>query len=104
MLCAMDVFALPSLYEGSPVSAVEAAANGLPVVLSSRITKGLQFLNNVAYVDINNSYEEWACTIVELSTKGRDINAITTINKNGYNVKTIAKRLADSYLGIVEKK
>lgn len=104
MLCAMDVFTLPSLYEGSPVSAVEAAANGLPVVFSSRITKGLQFLNNVAYVDINNNYEEWARTIVELSTKGRDVNAIKTINENGYNVRSIAKLLADSYLRIIEKK
>lgn len=98
MLCAMDVFTLPSIYEGSPVSAVEASANGLPVVLSSSITKDLQFLSNVAYVDIDNCYDKWANTILELSLIGRDSNSVSIINQNGYNVRSIAKLLADSYL------
>lgn len=104
MLCAMDVFTLPSLYEGSPVSAVEAYANGLPVILSSTITKNLKFLKNVAYIDINDrNYEDWACTIVKLSSIGRDKNAVSTINENGFNVRSIADLLADSYMKRINK-
>ncbi len=104
MLSAMDVFTLPSFYEGSPVSAVEAAANGLPLVLSSPITKGLSFFKNVAYIDIDaNSREKWAKTVIDFSTKGRDENAISTINKNGYNVKDIASLLIASYCKTIEK-
>ena len=103
MLCAMDVFTLPSLYEGSPVSAVEAAANGLPLVLSARITRDLQFLSNVEYVDLGNRYEEWAKIIIDLSTKGRDVKAISNINEHGFNVKSIAKLLADSYLSKIKQ-
>ena len=101
MLCAMDVFTLPSFYEGSPVSAVEAAATGLPVVLSSTITKDLQFLNHIKYLDINNTceqYEIWSKQIIEFSSKLRDDEAISLINRSGFNVSTITKLLEDSYI------
>lgn len=103
MLCAMDVFTLPSFYEGSPVSGVEAAANGLPIILSSAITKDLNFLNNVAYIDIKNSYDKWAEKIIELSKRGRDKNAVRVINQNGFNVRDIVSRLANSYVEIINK-
>lgn len=103
MLCAMDVFTLPSIYEGSPVSAVEAAANGLPVVLSSSITRDLKFLSNITYIDIDiNSCEQWAKTIIEFGNKGRDSNAVATIKANGFNVSAISKKLEVSYLQIVQ--
>ena len=35
----MDVFCLPSFYEGMPVVALEAQANGLPCLFSNRMTK-----------------------------------------------------------------
>ena len=99
MLCAMDVFTMPSIYEGSPVSAVEAYANGLPVVLSSSITKGLRFFSNVVYIDIDSkSCELWAKAIIEFAKRGRDINAVSIINQNGYNVRGVAYLLANSYL------
>lgn len=99
MLCAMDVFTLPSFYEGSPVSAVEAFATGLPIVLSSRITNDLHVLKNVSYVGIEeNDRERWASTIIEQASKGRNKEAISLVNKYGFNVKDIANLLADSYL------
>lgn len=36
-LSAMDVFAFPSLYEGTPLALLEAQANGLPCLISDRI-------------------------------------------------------------------
>lgn len=100
MLCAMDVFTLPSFYEGSPVSAVEAVATGLPVVLSTTITKDLNVFKNVTYAD-NKDCEEWVRDILELSAKGRVTDAISNINKNGFNVRNITGILRESYLRII---
>ena len=39
LMCAMDIFVLPSLFEGLPVTAVEAQAAGLPCIFSDSITQ-----------------------------------------------------------------
>lgn len=104
MLCTMDVFTLPSYYEGSPVSAVEAFASGLPVILSSRITKDLQVLKNVAYVGIEKGdHKRWANTIIEQASKGRNLEAIAMVNDCCFNVSGIAELLGESYLRVLER-
>ena len=42
-LSAMDVFVFPSLFEGMPLSVVEAQANGLPCLLSDRVPKDVHY-------------------------------------------------------------
>ena len=61
---AADCFFLPSLFEGLPVTAIEAQAFGLPCVLSDSITKELVYTNLVEYVDLKDSYDIWASAII----------------------------------------
>lgn len=55
---AMDVFCLPSFYEGLPVVALEAQANGLPCLFSDRMTKEVVLTPGARQLSIENP-EPW---------------------------------------------
>jgi len=62
---AIDVFFLPSLFEGLPVTGVEAQVMGLPSVLSDTITKEVVFTDLVKFVDLRESVEYWSKVLLE---------------------------------------
>lgn len=56
----MDLFILPSLYEGLPLVGIEAQVSGLPCLFSSSITKELKLSENANYLDLSESPNMWA--------------------------------------------
>lgn len=56
---ATDVLIMPSLYEGLPYSVVEAQVNGLPVVLSNKITQQVKYTNLVHFTDLQLTDDQW---------------------------------------------
>lgn len=62
-LSAMDVFAFPSLYEGMPLTLIEAQSNGLPCVISDRVPHDVFITDLVNVLPLDNA-DEWLNTIV----------------------------------------
>lgn len=56
----MDAFFLPSLFEGLPLTGIEAQAMGLPILASDRITDEMVYTDLVDYVALNEPPEIWA--------------------------------------------
>ncbi len=61
---AMDVFVLPSLYEGLPCVCIEAQANGLPCLVSSAVTEEIRLSESVQFLDISD-VSCWCAAISE---------------------------------------
>ena len=65
VLQAVDFFALPSLFEGLPISAIEAQAAGLKTILSDRISREVQISEDCMFRSIKDDGSQWAKTIAE---------------------------------------
>lgn len=62
---AMDIFFLPSLFEGLPLTGVEAQAFGLPCVVSSSVTDEMVYTDLVKYVSLQDSIDVWVEALEE---------------------------------------
>lgn len=60
LLSAMDVFVMPSFFEGMPNTVIEAQATGLPCIIADTITKEANITGLVEYLPLTVSAEFWA--------------------------------------------
>ena len=96
---AMDIFVFPSLWEGLPLSALEAQASGLPCIISSNVSKNVRCTDNVFFMDLSDGAEAWAKKAVEVSEhlpSRKDV--LDEIRHNGYDIQAEAKKLRKIYL------
>lgn len=60
----MDIFLLPSHYEGLPVVGVEAQANGLKCIMSDLVTEECRLTNNIYFINLHREIKKWVFEIV----------------------------------------
>ena len=97
VLQAMDIFVFPSLYEGLPVTLVEAQASGLPCVISDNITKQVQITDLIHPVSLERSPEYWSKKILEVTKDSLRIDTSSLIRENNFDIYSIAKTLTTFY-------
>lgn len=99
---AMDVFVMPSLFEGLPVVLVEAQAAGLPCVVSNSITQELQITDLIHYVDLIENPDFWAKKVLAVTKENERCLTNDLIEKSGYDIHTEIKKLEKIYLSDVD--
>ncbi|MDB2128411.1 MULTISPECIES: glycosyltransferase [Lachnospiraceae] len=97
-LQAMDLYLFPSLYEGLPVSGIEAQASGVPLLSSDTISPEMEVTNCVSWMSIEESAAHWAEKAVSLlKTIPIERNQRKAIQNAGYDIKETAGILKEMY-------
>lgn len=66
---AMDIFILPSNFEGLPIVGIEAQASGLKCIFSDNITREVDITGNSVFIS-NEDKKKWVETILEIQKNG----------------------------------
>lgn len=94
---AMDVFVLPSHFEGLPIVGVEAQAAGLPVLFSTTITREAKLIDEVHYLPIDEKSKDiWTKFIVDLRQYKR-YDTYKKLKQRGFDISQTIDCLMSLY-------
>lgn len=86
LLQGMDLFVMPSLYEGLPMSLVEAQASGLSILMSDTITNEILLNENTHKLSINSVSAEWANYAIDILNKNKRCIEQKNLIDAGFNI------------------
>lgn len=100
---AMDVFAFPSIYEGVPVSMVEAQTAGLPCCVSANVPGETAITDLVEFISLEQGPEFWAERIIRRAADPRR-DMTREMEQAGFDVSATSKWLEDFYRKVVAER
>lgn len=103
MYNAMDIFSLPSYFEGLPVTMIEAQASGLPCVVSTNVTdEALLNITECRKLSLSEKEEKWLDILITLQGKRilDDAYIAAKFIDAKYDIKTVASIMESLYKGL----
>lgn len=97
----MDVFVLPSLYEGFGMALLEAQAASLPCLASDRVSLEAVFSDDCRLLPLELSVDGWADAIWASFTKG-ERSSVLGDSFSRYDIDEAATELVNYYLRLFE--
>lgn len=95
---AMDCLVMPSLFEGLPVTAVEAQAAGLPCLLSQCVTRECALTGQTVFLPLDAGVQTWSETVLELISPADRAAAGDTVAAAGFDIHTVAERIRETWM------
>ena len=95
LLWAADCFLFPSLWEGVPLTVIEAQAAGLPCLVSDKVTDDVCVSELVTRLPVDAGAEPWMDALSELDFTRK--NVLDKITESGYDAKALAVWLENFY-------
>lgn len=101
---AMDLFFMPSKFEGFPIACIEAQTSGLPCIVSDVLPPELNINENVRFVSLNAPPESWAQAIsTALCERVDREKAFEKVNGSIYSDQNAGERLTQYYMGLMQE-
>ena len=97
--CAMDLFVMPSLYEGLPIVTVEAQCSGLPIVFSNTISREAD-LSGHCYFESIEDVSKWKDRILSMNMERYD--GVTCVNEAGFSNIVSAANVRKVFLDAIK--
>lgn len=100
---AMDVFLLPSFYEGLPISLIEAQANGLPCIAADAVSREADVTELITFLELAGGVGAWVEHALDMASRGRMRTEVCSVAcgeavaRAGFSLETLGERLDELY-------
>lgn len=102
IMSASDVLIFPSLYEGLPVTVIEAQANGLYTVASDVLTSEAKITDNLVFLSLNEGIDIWKETAKNKKETDR-LHYNSIVKNSAFNIEKVTDYLQSVYISFFKE-